>query len=85
LKDGKCLADSKLAGSVLTMDRALRNLMEYAGLDLQQSLRAATMNPATVIGAEKKGTIRPGADADFVVLTPGGEVRATVVRGVVVQ
>jgi N-acetylglucosamine-6-phosphate deacetylase len=85
LKDGKCLADGKLAGSVLTMDRALRNLMEYAGLDLQPALRAATMNPAAVAGAENKGTIRPGADADFVVLTQAGEVRATVVRGVVVQ
>ena len=67
------------------MDRALRNLMEYAGLDLQPALRAATMNPAAVAGAENKGTIRPGADADFVVLTQAGEVRATVVRGVVVQ
>ena len=85
LKDGKCLADGKLAGSVLTMDRALRNLMEYAGLDLQPALRAATMNPAAVAGAENKGTIRPGADADFVVLTQAGEVRATVIRGVVVQ
>ena len=85
LKDGKCLADGKLAGSVLTMDRALSNLMEYAGLDLQPALRAATMNPAAVAGAENKGTIRPGADADFVVLTQAGEVCATVVRGVVVQ
>ena len=84
LKDGRCLRDGNLAGSALTMDRAVRNVMKFAGLDLQQAVRAASMNPAKVVGI-KKGTIEPGADADFVVLTPSGEVRATIVRGVVVQ
>jgi len=54
-------------------------------LDLQQAARAATANPARVVGMPKKGTIEPGADADFVALTPSGEVRATIVKGVVVQ
>lgn len=84
LKDGRCLRDGSLAGSALTMDRAVRNVMKFAGLNLQQAVRAASMNPAKVVGI-KKGTIEPGADADFVVLTPTGEVRATVVKGVVVQ
>jgi N-acetylglucosamine-6-phosphate deacetylase len=84
LKDGRCLRDGNLAGSALTMDRAVRNVMKFAGLDLQQAVRAASMNPAKAVGI-KKGTIEPGADADFVVLTPTGEVRATVVKGVVVQ
>lgn len=85
LKDGRCLRDGNLAGSALTMDRAVRNVMKFAGLDLQQAVRAATANPANVVGMPKKGTIEPGADADFVVLTPSGEVRATIVKGVVVQ
>ncbi|MCU1270981.1 MAG: N-acetylglucosamine 6-phosphate deacetylase [Acidobacteriaceae bacterium] len=85
LKDGRCLRDGNLAGSALTMDRAVRNVMKFAGLDLQQAVQAATANPAKVVGMPKKGTIEPGADADFVVLTPSGEVRATVVKGVVVQ
>lgn len=84
LKDGRCTRDGNLAGSALTMDRAVRNVMKFARLDLQQAVSAASMNPAKVVGIEK-GTIESGADADFVVLTPTGEVRATVVRGVVVQ
>lgn len=84
LKDGRCTRDGNLAGSALTMDRAVRNVMKFAGLSLQQAARAASMNPAKVVGV-KKGTIEPGADADFVVLTPAGEVRATVAKGVLVQ
>jgi N-acetylglucosamine-6-phosphate deacetylase len=42
------------------------------------------MNPAKAVDI-KKGTIETGADADFTVLTPDGEVRATVIKGVVVQ
>jgi N-acetylglucosamine-6-phosphate deacetylase len=85
VKDGKCLFDGRLAGSVLTMDKAVRNVMNFAGWDLQQSLRLATLNPAKVAGAQKKGIVAPGADADLVVLTPTGEVRATIVKGTVVQ
>jgi N-acetylglucosamine-6-phosphate deacetylase len=84
LKDGRCTRDGNLAGSALTMDRAVRNVMKFAGLSLQQAVRAASMNPAKAVGI-KKGTIEPGADADFTVLTPDGEVRATVIKGVLVQ
>lgn len=85
LKDGRCTSNGKLAGSALTLDRAVRNVMEFGHWDLQTSVRAATLNPAKVSRAEKKGVIEPGADADFVVLTASGEVRATIVKGVVVQ
>lgn len=84
LKDGRCTRDGNLAGSALTMDRAVRNVMKFAGLNLQQAARAASMNPAKAVRINK-GTIEPGADADFTVLTPDGEVRATVVKGAVVQ
>jgi N-acetylglucosamine-6-phosphate deacetylase len=83
--DGKCLHQGKLAGSVLTLDRALRNAMEFAGWDLGKTLRAATLNPATVANAANKGKIEPGADADLVVLTSDGQVRATITKGVVVS
>lgn len=85
VKDGKCLHDGRLAGSVLTMDRAVRNAMEFAGWDLHQAVQIATMNPARLVGAEKKGVLKPGGDADFVALTAKGEVRATVIKGKVVQ
>jgi N-acetylglucosamine-6-phosphate deacetylase len=81
LKNGRCLVDGKLAGSVLTMDRAVRNVMEFAHWDLQQTLRLATLNPARVAGLTNRGKLAAGAEADFVVLSPRGEVRNTIIRG----
>jgi len=81
VKNGRCLVDGKLAGSVLTMDRAVRNVMEFAHWDLQQTLRLATLNPARVAGLTNRGKLAAGAQADFVVLSPSGEVRKTIIRG----
>src|SRR5215472_3607373 len=81
VKDGKCLHGGTLAGSVLTLDRAVRNAMKFAAWDLPQVLRTATLNPATVTNAAKKGRIETGADADLVVLTSDGQVRATITKG----
>lgn len=81
VKDGRCLAGGKLAGSVLTMDRAVRNVMQFAHWDLQQALRLATLNPARAAGVKNGGSIQAGAAADLVVLSPSGEVRKTIVHG----
>jgi N-acetylglucosamine-6-phosphate deacetylase len=81
VKNGRCLVDGKLAGSVLTMDRAVRNVMQFAHWDLQQALRLATLNPARVAGLANRGKIEAGAEADFVVLSPSGEVRSTIIHG----
>jgi|SRR5579863_5395679 len=81
VKDGKCLANGKLAGSVLTMDRAIRNVMQFAGWDLQQSVHLATANPARIAGLQTRGRIEPGARADFVVMNSAGEVQQTIVGG----
>jgi N-acetylglucosamine-6-phosphate deacetylase len=83
VREGKCTHKGKLAGSVLTLDRAVRNVMNFAGWDLQNALRAATLNPAAVARAEKKGCLETGGDADFVVLSTTGEVRGAITRGVV--
>ena len=85
VQGGKCVRDGRLAGSALIMDRAVQNVMNFAKCDLQHALRAATANPARVVGAQKKGVLEPGADADFVVLTAEGEVRATVINGTLLQ
>ena len=85
VQGGKCVMDGRLAGSALIMDRAVQNVMSFARWDLQQALRGATTNPARVVGAEKKGVLEVGADADFVVLTADGDVRATVINGTLVQ
>jgi N-acetylglucosamine-6-phosphate deacetylase len=83
VKDGKCLAGGKLAGSVLTMDRAVRNVAEFAGWKLQQAIRLATENPARIVGLSNKGKLQAGYDADIVVLSPSGEVRQTIVAGLI--
>ena len=82
VKDGRCTRDGKLAGSVLTMDRAVRNLAQFADWSLRDAVRAATLNPARAVGlAHACGTLAPGAEANIVVLSPDGEVRQTFVRG----
>jgi N-acetylglucosamine-6-phosphate deacetylase len=82
VKDGRSMADGKLAGSVLTMDRAVRNLAAFAAWPLERAIAAATCNPARVAGQAGKGALVPGADADFVVLNPAGEVERTFAGGV---
>jgi len=81
VKDGRCLSDGRLAGSVLTMDRAVRNVMRFARWDLGRALRLASLNPARVAGLTGRGKLEPGAQADIVALSPEGEVKATIVRG----
>lgn len=81
VKDGRCTAGGKLAGSVLTMDRAVRNVMRFSGWDLQQALRLASLNPAKVAGHPQRGKLESGCAADIVVLSPGGDVRATIAGG----
>jgi N-acetylglucosamine-6-phosphate deacetylase len=78
----RCEYQGRLAGSVLTLDRAVRNVMEFARWNLPEALRLATLNPARVAGvSRRKGVIAPGADADIVVLTRRGEVIQTMVGG----
>ncbi len=82
VKDGMCTMEGKLAGSVLTMDRAVRNVTQFAGWNLKDAVRAATLNPAHAGGlSTKRGRIAAGCAADFVVMTPGGEIAKTIVGG----
>ena len=80
--DGKCMVDGKLAGSVLTMDLAVRNLARFAEWELPRAVAAASQNPARVARIANKGVLAVGADADFVVLNSEGEVLRTFVGGV---
>jgi N-acetylglucosamine-6-phosphate deacetylase len=82
LRDGKCTTNGTLAGSVLTLDRAVRNLADFAEWDLPQAVAAATRNPARVARIANKGSLAAGADADFVVLSPEGEVLRTFIGGI---
>jgi N-acetylglucosamine-6-phosphate deacetylase len=81
VKDGRCMVGDSLAGSVLTMDRAVRNVMRFAQWELQRAVRLATLNPARAAGVKNGGTLQAGAPVDLLVLSPSGEVRKIVVRG----
>jgi N-acetylglucosamine-6-phosphate deacetylase len=70
-----------LAGSVLTLDAALRHAVQVAGLDLVDSLTALTRTPADVLGRLDLGRLEPGAVADLVVLDDRLEVRGVMRRG----
>jgi len=81
VKDGKCTLDGKLAGSVLTMDGAVRNVTKFSSWGLRDAVRAATLNPSRATGLARHGHIAPGAEANIVVLSPNGDVRKTMIRG----
>ena len=76
------LLDGTLAGSVLTMDAALRNLIEISAKPLEQICACASTNPARVIGIDRHtGSIKAGMDADLVLLNDDLQVQMTIVRG----
>jgi N-acetylglucosamine-6-phosphate deacetylase len=80
------LADGTLAGSVLTLDRALRNLQAATGRPLAELWPAASRNAAQAVGVDDaKGTLEPGKDADLVLLDPALRVVVTVAEGAVVH
>lgn len=78
---GVCLADGTLAGSTLTMDQALRNLVAL-GLPLAEAAARTSSHAARYLGLEDRGQLRPGARADLVRLHPATlAVQQVVVEG----
>lgn len=74
------LDDGTLAGSVLTMDRAVRNAVDI-GIGLEQALAAGSSVPAAALGLHERGDLAPGKVADVVVLDDGLEVVRTLRDG----
>jgi len=80
------LESGGLAGSTLTMDKAVRNMVNLVGASLQEAVMMATINPARVVGVDnRKGSLEQGKDADFVMLDRDLNVRSTIVRGKMVH
>ncbi len=76
------LPSGTLAGSVLTMDEALRKLLRYTGCSLAEALATMTSTPADLLGiGHERGRIVPAAYADLVLLTPDLHVALTMVEG----
>ena len=83
VKNGEArLGDGTLAGSVLTMDRAVRNMINLVGLPIEQSVDMATINPAKNLGIDKEeGSIAKGKKANFVVVDENFNVKMTIREG----
>jgi N-acetylglucosamine-6-phosphate deacetylase len=74
-------SEGKLAGSALTLDRALRNIVAL-GISLDEAVRMLTLYPAKLLGVEsQKGIIAAGADADLVFLDSNLQITKVVTRG----
>ncbi len=74
--------DGSLAGSILTLDRAVRNIVAFTGIGWSEAISMATQVPARIAGVEpRKGRIIPGADADLLALDSQGFVKCTWARG----
>ncbi len=79
---GVCRHQGTLAGSVLTLDRAVRNMRDFVNLPVEEAIRMATWNPARLMGVDdRKGRLRTGCDADLVILDDDLQVRQVWTRG----
>jgi len=79
------LKDGTLASSVLTMDKAVKNMVNKVGIQLPKAIQMASFNPARSIGIDdKKGSLEPGKDADIVILNKNLETELTIVAGKIV-
>lgn len=83
VKDGQArLKDGRLAGSTLCLNQAVKNAMEFAGINLQDAVRMATINPARLLSIQdRKGSLDIGKDADIVIFDEGLKVKSTIVKG----
>jgi N-acetylglucosamine-6-phosphate deacetylase len=70
-----------LAGSALTMDRGMANLLRWLKLPPEQTWAMGTLNPARLLGLARKGRLEPGADADLVLWNDDLTAARTWVRG----
>jgi len=80
--DGKCMSGGSIAGSTLTMDRAVENFHSFTRAGLGEVVGVAGRNPARMLGLDDRfGSLEVGRRADFVVLGEGGGLREVVSGG----
>ena len=75
------LADGRLAGSILHLDQALRNLIAFTGCSIAEAVATVTSVPARLLGLADRGQIAPGFIADLVLLTAELRVKMTITKG----
>ena len=81
VKDGVCVSGGVLAGSVLTMDRAVDNLRAFTGASLDLAVRLASRNPAHMLGMPELTRIAPGAPANFNCYNAEGQRTGGILHG----
>jgi N-acetylglucosamine-6-phosphate deacetylase len=80
--EGRCTSGGTIAGSVLTLDRAVQNFAQFTGAGLRTAVTAASLNPARLISRDDRwGSVEVGRSADFAVLSEKGEVIETFLGG----
>ena len=80
--NGRAMARGVLAGSVLTLDRALTNFMAFTGAPLELALRLLTVNPALMTGlGDQAGSVAAGMPASLVAVDEAGKLVGSVVNG----
>ncbi|PEY79978.1 N-acetylglucosamine-6-phosphate deacetylase [Bacillus cereus] len=83
VKDGSArLEDGTLAGSILKMDQAFRNVIEFTGCSIEDAVLMTSVNQAEEFGLNNKGALAVGKDADFVVMNEDLHVYDTVRLGI---
>lgn len=82
-KEGQArLSDGTIAGSTLSMNMGLKNLVEICGISFDAAIRSCTSNPAAFLGiSDRKGVLQAGHDADIVVLDEEYRVVGTYCMG----
>ncbi len=82
VKEGRATARGVLAGSVLTLDRALANFVKFTGASTEQALRLLSSNPAAMTGlAHRAGSLAPGKSANLVAIDATGKLVSSIIGG----
>lgn len=76
------LSDGKLAGSIVGMNKAVYNILQYTNLEIYEAVGLASINPARLIGYDQsKGSIEVGKDADIILFDENLNVELTILEG----
>ena len=81
--NGRCTSNGAIAGSVLTLDRGIRNYTQFTGAGLPQAMQAASANPARLVARDSQwGSLAANRPANIAVVSAAGEVVESFLRGV---